>query len=96
MAVYKYSQHLKTSTDPAFDREYTPLEVPRHSGIYRCGGCGLEIVMLHEIANTLQEVIGLCAQLRVGGQLTLAHNLSGPRTFGWLRVGIRSDGQKTT
>ena len=44
MALYKYSQYLTTSTDSAFDAEYKPGATPPHSGIYRCLGCGREVV----------------------------------------------------
>jgi hypothetical protein len=44
MALYKYSNYLGTSTDVAFDKEHKPGETPPHSGIYRCMGCGREIV----------------------------------------------------
>lgn len=29
---------------PQFDREYKPGEIPSHSGIYRCCGCGCDIL----------------------------------------------------
>ena len=44
MALYKYSQYIGTSTDAAFDKEYKPGETPDHSGIFRCMGCGREVV----------------------------------------------------
>ena len=44
MALYKYSQYLTASTDSAFDAEYKPGATPPHSGIYRCLGCGREVV----------------------------------------------------
>jgi hypothetical protein len=44
MALYKNSQYLTQSSDAAFDKEYDPGSVPPHSGIYRCTGCGREVV----------------------------------------------------
>jgi len=43
MALYKYSQFLKTSTDQAFDTLHNPGTETPHSGIYRCENCGDEI-----------------------------------------------------
>ena len=51
MALYKYSEYLTTSKDDAFDKELDPGSVPPHSGIYRCTGCGREVVA--EEARTL-------------------------------------------
>jgi hypothetical protein len=48
MALYKYAQYITKSEDKAFDVEYAPGAVPPHSGVYRCGGCGKEIVAEHE------------------------------------------------
>jgi len=44
MALYKDQRFLTTSTDAAFDKDYSPGQTPPHSGIYRCMGCGREIV----------------------------------------------------
>jgi hypothetical protein len=44
MALYKYSQYLTANQDGAFDKEYKPGEIPPHSGVYRCVGCGREVV----------------------------------------------------
>jgi hypothetical protein len=44
MALYKYSHNIEKSDDPAFDPFHQPGGKPQHSGIYRCGGCGREIV----------------------------------------------------
>lgn len=43
MALYKYAQYIKQSSDVAFDHVYHPGATPPHSGIYRCEGCGKEI-----------------------------------------------------
>lgn len=43
MALYKYSQNLKTSTHEAFDQLQSPGETALHAGIYRCAACGDEI-----------------------------------------------------
>jgi hypothetical protein len=43
MAIYKYSNYLKSSTDSAFDTLTGPGSNTPHSGIYRCEGCGKEV-----------------------------------------------------
>ena len=45
MAWYKYGQHLqqKPSIDE-FDKDYKPGDITNWSGIYRCEGCGREVV----------------------------------------------------
>jgi hypothetical protein len=47
MAIYKHDNFLDHSEDTAFDPEHKPGTVPPHSGIYRCMGCGHEIVAEH-------------------------------------------------
>jgi hypothetical protein len=44
MALYKHGQYLTQSNDAAFDLEHKPGSTTPHSGIYRCMGCGREIV----------------------------------------------------
>lgn len=44
MALYKNGDYLTQSSDAAFDQTYSPGNVPPHSGIYRCDGCGREVV----------------------------------------------------
>lgn len=44
MANYKYSQYLKLSNHQAFDTITHPGHATPHSGIYRCEGCGENIV----------------------------------------------------
>src|ERR1700683_2979625 len=44
MALYKYGNYLTSSTDAAFDAEYKPGDIRPHHGIYRCTGCGHEVV----------------------------------------------------
>ncbi len=44
MAHYKYPQTLESSSDTAFDGLHSPGQTPPYSGIYRCAGCGHEIV----------------------------------------------------
>jgi len=44
MALYKYANYLGQSTDAAFDTLHNPGVATPHSGIYRCEGCGHEIV----------------------------------------------------
>jgi hypothetical protein len=47
MALYKTIRYLSPSNDAAFDQIHHPGNVTPHSGIYRCEGCGLEIVSEH-------------------------------------------------
>jgi hypothetical protein len=44
MTLFKRSNDIEVSISPEFDKEYKPGETPIHSGIYRCRGCGREIV----------------------------------------------------
>ena len=44
MASYKNRSYLTESSDPAFDGLHNPGTATPHSGIYRCEGCGHEIV----------------------------------------------------
>jgi hypothetical protein len=44
VAVYKYFHLLHARNDPAFDKECEPATVATWPGIYRCVGCGREIV----------------------------------------------------
>jgi hypothetical protein len=44
MAYYKYFQFLATSNNQAFDAITHPGAATPYSGIYRCEGCGHEIV----------------------------------------------------
>jgi hypothetical protein len=44
MATYKYAQFLNRVDNRAFDAVYSPGTVPPFSGIYRCDGCGREVV----------------------------------------------------
>jgi hypothetical protein len=44
MALYKYPKYLIQSDDPKFDAIYQPGSITSHSGLYRCEGCGHEIV----------------------------------------------------
>lgn len=46
MALYKRTADIGvavTGTE-TFDKEYKPGSAPDHSGIYRCKGCGREVV----------------------------------------------------
>jgi hypothetical protein len=47
MATYKYANYLGQNQDGAFDLEHPPGGVTPYSAIYRCGGCGREIVSEH-------------------------------------------------
>ena len=44
MAIYKNGVYLTQSQDTAFDIDYEPGGHVPHSGIYRCLGCGREVV----------------------------------------------------
>ncbi|MGA3283787.1 MAG: hypothetical protein ABSD57_04930 [Verrucomicrobiota bacterium] len=44
MALYKNANYLTQTTDSAFDTLHKPGETTPHSGIFRCEGCGNEIV----------------------------------------------------
>jgi hypothetical protein len=44
VALYKEFQYLKKSEDASFDAVHSPGGIPPHSGIYRCVGCGREVV----------------------------------------------------
>jgi hypothetical protein len=44
MAWYKYEKYLSKSTSEAYDSVHQPGSTPPHSGIYKCTGCGHEIV----------------------------------------------------
>jgi hypothetical protein len=44
MATYRYAQYLQQFDHQAFDTTHSPGSVPPFSGIYRCMGCGREVV----------------------------------------------------
>lgn len=44
MAAYKYSHYLTNSHDPRFDPALPPGAATPAPGIYKCQGCGREIV----------------------------------------------------
>ena len=44
MAQYKNIAYLNPNQDKAFDAIHKPGDSTPHSGIYRCEGCGREIV----------------------------------------------------
>jgi hypothetical protein len=44
MAIYKNGNNLQQSQDGSFDTVHEPGAAVPHSGIYRCTGCGKEIV----------------------------------------------------
>ncbi|HVF72417.1 MAG TPA: hypothetical protein VM940_12495 [Chthoniobacterales bacterium] len=44
MAQYKYLHFLSHSCDSKFDSGLSPGAVTPHSGIYKCQGCGAEVV----------------------------------------------------
>jgi hypothetical protein len=44
MAQYKYSHYLTNLSHPMFDPAHPPGAVTPQSGIYKCQGCGCEII----------------------------------------------------
>jgi hypothetical protein len=44
MALYKSSSYIQQSDDPVFDQEHKPGGTTPRSGVYRCMGCGREVV----------------------------------------------------
>ena len=44
MTLFRRSNDIEVSISPDFDKEHKPGETPDHPGIYRCSGCGCEIV----------------------------------------------------
>ena len=44
MALYKNGTYLTQNTSSVFDVDHKPGEVTPNHGIYRCTGCGHEIV----------------------------------------------------
>jgi hypothetical protein len=44
MALYQDSTHLRQYTHLEFDKEFEPGSTTSWSGIYRCVGCGREVV----------------------------------------------------
>lgn len=47
MAWYKYGSFLDKKDLTEFDKFYGPAEATTWSGIYRCEGCGREVVSTH-------------------------------------------------
>lgn len=49
MATYQQAQYVTKQVNNAeFDKIYEPGQIPPHSGIYKCQGCGHEIVAEQE------------------------------------------------
>jgi hypothetical protein len=44
MAHYKYSHYLTNICDAKFDPAHDPGATTPHCGIYKCQGCGTEVV----------------------------------------------------
>ena len=44
MALYKHTGYIVQSEDESFDGEHRPGTLAPRMGIYRCSGCGREIV----------------------------------------------------
>jgi hypothetical protein len=48
MALYRYRQYLAHNTEATFDAVFKPGTKTPYSGIYRCLGCGREVVSEQE------------------------------------------------
>jgi len=44
MAQYKYSHYLTNFPDSKFDPAQPPAATTLHTGIYKCQGCGTEVI----------------------------------------------------
>jgi hypothetical protein len=44
MAQYKYFHYVDNVCEPRFDPAHPPGAVTPHSGIYKCQGCGAEVI----------------------------------------------------
>jgi hypothetical protein len=44
MATYKYPAYIEQNNSTEFDKAHSPGGHVPHSGIYRCLGCGREVV----------------------------------------------------
>lgn len=44
MAIYKYARYFEQSNHAAFDKVSEPGHATPHSGIFRCEGCGENVV----------------------------------------------------
>lgn len=44
MAQYKYVHYLANLTDQKFDPAHQPGTTTAHTGIYKCQGCGVEVI----------------------------------------------------
>jgi hypothetical protein len=44
MATFKYSHYLMNRPEPKFDPAHAPGTVAPDAGIYKCQGCGIEVV----------------------------------------------------
>jgi len=48
MAQYKYGVFLKLNQSADFDTIHKAGETTPYSGIYRCEGCGQEVISVHD------------------------------------------------
>jgi hypothetical protein len=44
MAIFKYSHYLTNRPEPKFDPAHPPGTATPDTGIYKCQGCGCEVV----------------------------------------------------
>jgi len=44
MAQYRYLHFLSHSCDSKFETGHPPGAITQHTGIYKCQGCGIEVV----------------------------------------------------
>jgi hypothetical protein len=54
VAKYKYLTNFSPSTDDEFDKLFSPGDPVVWSGIYRCIGCGYEVVQTNDKLLPLQ------------------------------------------
>ena len=77
MAVYQNSEWVKPTRGTVFDSIYKPGETPILSGIYRCIGCGHEVVAEHSRAFPTQNLHQHTEQQgAIRWQLVVCPNLS--------------------
>ena len=49
MAVFMYRAFVKMQPNTVFDQDHEPGDIAPHAGIYRCMGCGREILSTFSI-----------------------------------------------
>jgi hypothetical protein len=77
MALYKYNQFLSPRDGPAFDVLHSPGATTPFSGIYRCEGCGHEVVSTVGHPLPPQDHHQHASYRPIQWQLIVAHSSSG-------------------